>query len=72
MKEIIKAVLETLQETGGNAPETPIYLAFQAHGMSLDQFNLLMMRMEESNLISRQNHTLSLLPRGNQLLSALR
>ena len=67
--EIIKAVLETLKETGNGAPETPLYLAFQAHGMSLDQFNLLLTRMEQSSLISRQNHTLSLLPRGELLLN---
>lgn len=69
--EFIKAILETLKETGGGAPESPLFLAFQAHGVTYDQFHMLLARMEQADLISRQNHTVSLGKRGEQLLSSL-
>jgi hypothetical protein len=69
--EIIKAVLETIEGSGGNAPEGPLFLAFQGHGVSLDQYDRLVSKMVELRLVERKGYTLTTTPTGKELLSRM-
>lgn len=69
--EFIKAVLETIKESGDNVPEGPIFLAFQAHGMSLDQYDRIVSKMVDLKLVERKGYTLSTTPTGREFLSRI-
>ena len=70
IKALTQTVLKTLEEEPNGAPETPLYLAFQQIGVTLETFTLFMMSLERLALIKRSGHVLHITPKGRQWLAA--
>lgn len=71
LEMIIKALLETVVETGNMAPEGPIFMAFQTHGMTHEQYERLVGKMVELKLVERKDHCLSVTKTGQTVLSRI-
>lgn len=69
--ELIQAVLETINEVEGGAPESPIFLAFQAQGLGIDEYSYIIGKLTSNGLVERKDHTLSVTPLGRVFLQKI-
>jgi len=60
---VISSIIATLADEGGNAPEGIMYAAVM-NGISLSEFNAIMVALDRAGLITRSGNIASLTPKG--------
>lgn len=67
LPKLTRAVIETVKESPDGAPETVLFLAFEAQGVSLETFNKFMTVLTNAQFLEKKGHLYFLGPKGRVL-----